>query len=125
MSTTDWPNSDAVSEESTASGRRSQASTVNSVNVGASSEGTSNKGGKSRSGGAADETDSAEAGMEKILGRFLERGPPSNPTRGVQYPIPTPSSTTQHATPKISTTENGRVVAQKDNVNTTPKRQKS
>lgn len=57
--------------------------------------------------------------MERMLGRFIPRGPPNVPVRGVQHPTSAlGTSPGSAATPKTSTTEKGRVPAQTAKGNT-------
>lgn len=106
------PNSDTVSEESAASVHRSPASTLVGAGITNNNSSASNN-----------ETDpDVEAAMAREMGRFLERGPPSDPARGVQLGSAAPGASltaSRHTAPKTSTTDKGRTPAQTANVHTT------
>ncbi|KAF8257608.1 hypothetical protein EI94DRAFT_1835547 [Lactarius quietus] len=111
MSATARPNTDAVSEESAASVHRRPIG----VGVSTNAKGAPNKNGNTRSG-ASDKSsaftiEAIEADLEReVLARFVERGPPSGPARGVQHSQPSPSGTSQagptpQPTPNTPTSE--------------------
>ena len=61
------------------------------------------------------------------MARFVERGPPSEPARGIQLPHPskgTSASSALQPAPKASTTNNGRVPAQTAIANTALRQKK-